>query len=378
MSVATWQDVLSRAVCEGHTLRLPDEVLERALYEEVADVLARLGGKWKRRGKAKDGVPQGAHVFPHDPAPLLAAVLETGEMPPKNPTAFFPTPADVVAKMVEWCDLPHFDVEVCRILEPSAGTGAIADAIREAAPSARLDLVEVLPINAAMLRRKGYQPHEGDFLQWRPEYEYDVVLMNPPFSLEGDPLAYITHILHAWSLLRDGGQLVSITPTGWMHRSDQRSRDFLAMVGEYGDSGEIEAGAFKESGTGIATRIVWMRKDSQEWKADPFQGWPSWHCWSAALWEGNEREFMEARHRLHEEIHAGNLSLDLFGNPEPETTAAIRKHWDAVVLHANKHHDGCRPAESDWSHLVALTVEQYREWREWEDGREPKPSLEAA
>lgn len=371
-------DVLRAVTCAGHEAKLPDFTLERELYEEIAEVLSRLGGKWKRRGKAKDGVPQGVHVFPYDPSPLLAAVIETGEEPPKNPTAFFPTPAAVVAQMVKWCELPTFDSELCRILEPSAGTGAIADAIREHAPAAKLDLIEVLPINAAMLRRKGYEVHEGDFLQWKPGYQYDAVLMNPPFSLEGDPVAYLTHIEHAWSLLRDGGQLVAITPTGWTYRADRRSRDFIALVGEHGDSAEIEAGAFKESGTGIATRLVWMRKDNQRWKADPINGFPTWHTWAAGLWSDSEREFCVTRDRIYERIRSGALGLDLFGGPEEATRSEIVKHFEAVIVHANKSFEGIRPTESDYSYLVTHFLEEYAIWLEWETSRAPLKKSEAA
>lgn len=365
-------DVLSRAVCEGQELRLPDESLERDVYEAVADVLSRIGGKWKRRGKAKDGVPQGVHLFPYDPAPLLEAFLETGDLPPKNPTAFFPTPPDVVDRMLKWCELDRFDFEGRRILEPSAGIGAIAEAAREAAPLATLDTVEVLPINAAMLRRKGFEPHTGDFLEWKPDYEYDAVLMNPPFSVDGDRLAYITHIEHAWSLLREGGELVSITPTAWQFRSDKRSRDFMAMVGEYGDSDEIEEGAFKESGTTIATRLVWMRKDDQAWKAEPHNGYPSWHVFAACLWESCERELNDARYRIFDRLDAKELPLDLFGKPTGDTITAIREHWEAVVEHANKHHQGIRPTDADWLALIDETMDDYAEHVAWEnrDGEE--------
>ncbi len=359
-------DILAAAVVEGQGVRLPSVPLDRVLYEEVNEVLVRLGGKWKRHGKARDGVPQGTHEFPYDPAPLLSAVMETGEMPPKNPTAFFPTPPAIVAKMVTWARLAEKDSEHCRVLEPSAGTGAILDAIRETAPSAQLDAVEVLPINAAMLRRKGYAPHEMDFLHWRPEYQYDAVLMNPPFSLDGDPLAYITHIDHAWSLLRDGGDLVAITPPGWQFRSDAKSREFQMMVGEYGESDEIPTGAFKESGTAVATRIVWMRKDNQTWKANEYAGWPSWHCWAANLWSDNEREFTESRDRIFDRLRAGALTVDLFGAPEGAARAEIAEHFRKIIHHANAHHEGIRPTDADMGHLVAHFVEEYRLWLEWE------------
>ena len=47
------------------TGRITSGQLDRSLYEEVNEVLVRLGGKWKG-GRTK------AHLFPYDPRPLVA------------------------------------------------------------------------------------------------------------------------------------------------------------------------------------------------------------------------------------------------------------------------------------------------------------------
>ncbi|MCI0728861.1 MAG: class I SAM-dependent methyltransferase [Chloroflexi bacterium] len=227
----TTLNVLRGATCQGNKVFLNQPQLPRPVYEGVNEVLVRLRGKWK-------GGRTQAHVFPYDPRPLLEAVIESGEMPPKNPTAFFATLSDVIQEMFKFADAEHLNL-MCeyghpvRILEPSAGTGAIADAIREHWPNCQLDLVELLDLNANLLRRKGYEPHEGDFLAFRPEHKYDLVLMNPPFSVETDANAYIAHIKHAYELLASAGVLVSVAPQGFTFRTDKQTREFFKLVGGF-------------------------------------------------------------------------------------------------------------------------------------------------
>jgi SAM-dependent methyltransferase len=239
--------VLARAECDGHAVRLPGEQLERKLYMEVNEVLSRLGGEWKS-GKVR------AHVFDEDPAPLLAVVVETGEMPPKNPMAFFPTPAPVVARMMEI--VQEAVARARRALEPSAGEGDIASRLaRDLTSGATLDVVELDPRRAAKLRAAGFHAHEIDFLMFAGD-GYDVVAMNPPFTAPGDPLAYIAHIRHAHSLLAPGGELVSVAPNNFPTRSDRRCTAFREFVQAHGSWEELPRDAFKESGTGTACVLV--------------------------------------------------------------------------------------------------------------------------
>ncbi|WP_373420012.1 class I SAM-dependent methyltransferase [Raoultella planticola] len=93
-----------------------------------------------------------------------------------------------------------------QILEPEAGTGAILRAIREAAPLARCDSVE---LNADLVRHlrdnfPGVSVWQGDFLAYRPENRYSKIIMNPPFHHAQD----IRHIQRAVTLLAPGGVTV--------------------------------------------------------------------------------------------------------------------------------------------------------------------------
>lgn len=279
-------EVLNQTQFKEFIALLPDRQLDRPLYEEVNEVLVRCGGKWNRSKKG--------HVFPYDPKPLVEAVAKTGQMPPKNPTAFFPTPRKLVEWMVEFTHLDCYWTG-SRILEPSGGTGGILDVIRETAQANdvewQIDTCEFLDINRAMLLKKGYNVVASDFMEYQPDFKYQVILMNPPFSLDGAPLAYIDHVMHAWSMLEKAGQFAAIVPPGFMYRSDKKSQDFLRFVCDHLQWEECGEGAFKESGTNTNTLIIYGEKQDVGWRRAPYNGWVSWAAWSASLHFENEYSF---------------------------------------------------------------------------------------
>jgi hypothetical protein len=246
-------DVLRGATVEEFTVILNSPQLERGLYGRVNELLVRLGGKWKR-GKG--------HVYPYDPTYLLSGVIGSGMMPPKNPLAFFPTPNEVIWEMLSYAPLCGSWAKEMRFLEPSAGQGAIANIIcdesRQTPSDINMDLVEIDPFRASLLRGQGYKNvFEMDFLDYIPGPVYDMILMNPPFSLKGDSVAYATHILHAYDLLAPEGVILAIVPSSWKQKMDAKSRR-LVEIGSY--SLAVPKGAFKESGTMVSTEILYITK----------------------------------------------------------------------------------------------------------------------
>lgn len=239
------EDVLRRSRVEGTTLFLPDGQLDRKLYEAVNDVLARLGGQWNRKARG--------HVFKVDPAEKLAAVLETGKKPEKNPLDFFPTPQAVVEQMIARAGLR----DGMAVLEPSAGEGAIVLPLHRSRMRLVVDCVELDPERVALLRGLGLSVHEGDFLAYQTK-GYDRALMNPPFTSKEDPLVYIAHIRHAFSLLRPGGHLVAIAPGGFAFRDDKRTAEFRGLVDAVGGWVDLPQGSFTVSGTEVSTVLLWM------------------------------------------------------------------------------------------------------------------------
>lgn len=247
--------------------------------------MSRIGGKWHKGKKC--------HLFPYDPSPLLRAVVSSGELPEKNPTAFFPTPRNLVNRLIEVTRLCEYTEG--RILEPSAGTGAIAQAIKAASPLATLDCCEFLGVNRTALIDQGFQVVAEDFTAYQPDESYRAILMNPPFSLADDSQAYITHFNHAWSMLDHRGRIAAIVPTGWLSTQTKKVSAFRDFVSDNLDFELVEAGAFKESGTMVATAIIYGEKEDQPWRRKPHHGWHSYHGWHTGLWMDNDRTTYERK-----------------------------------------------------------------------------------
>lgn len=224
----TWSD-------DGKLGTLTSGQLDRKTYERVNKALDAMGGKWNRK--------LGGHVFPTDPRPNVEGLVLNGTLTVKR-DGFFETPADVVDRMMAYV-WPQG-----RVLEPSAGLGAIAD--RLPVPKEDIFCIELDPQRAAVLEQKGYKTLCADFLAVTPG-KFDTILMNPPFE-EGQD---IDHVRHAFDCLAPGGAMASVMSTGPFFRNDRKAtafREWFASVG--GTQFPLPADSFKESGTNVNTCYV--------------------------------------------------------------------------------------------------------------------------
>ena len=152
----------------------------------------------------------------------------------------FPTPPDLARRVVELADIrPGMTV-----LEPSAGTGALLDALDT---HEGVTAVEINGTLAEVLRTR-YPRCDvrcADFLALGDEVgTFDRVVMNPPFDHGSD----IEHIKHAYRKLKPGGRLVAICANGPKQQE---------IMGEICSAWvELPAGSFKEQGTNVSTAIV--------------------------------------------------------------------------------------------------------------------------
>lgn len=169
-----------------------------------------------------------------------------------NIPGYFPTPPAVVSLMLE-----HSRVEPGQtVLEPSAGSGNIADAVKEAGAS--VECFEVHCTLAEILRAKGHTVTGADFIAKPPGVKYDAVLMNPPFEKGQD----IEHVKAAFDTLNGNGRLVSVMSPGPFFRSDRKAVEFREWFDNHGgEKIELPEGAFKESGTGVSTVMIVIDKD---------------------------------------------------------------------------------------------------------------------
>lgn len=241
-------DLLRRSTIDGPTVRLPYGQVDRPLYVAVDKVLKMLGGKWDRR--------QSGHVFPFDPTDKIAEALGDGKVVSRQQTLqLFETPVALADRLVS--ALGHIEGLTC--LEPSAGRGRIVQALAMRDPD-WVVAVEIDPDNGAALTalNKSHAVILGDFLAQSPELLIcDAVAMNPPFKGNQD----IRHVRHAFECLRTGGKLAAIVSEHGFTGRERECEDWRAWLAD--NDAEIEvipAGAFKESGTGIQTRMIVVRK----------------------------------------------------------------------------------------------------------------------
>ncbi|MDO6737060.1 methyltransferase [Wenyingzhuangia sp. 2_MG-2023] len=172
----------------------------------------------------------------------------------KKIDGFFPTPKPLIDRMLSMAKVYENET----ILEPSAGLGHIAEAIREKYPLNDLSCIEFNYQLSEVLIKKGFEDTENiNFLT--STHKYDVIFMNPPFEKHQD----IDHVKHAFNLLNTGGRLVAIM-AGNKHESSSNKKinEFLQMVEEYGHIQENETGSFKNAfnSTNVNTVTVYLEK----------------------------------------------------------------------------------------------------------------------
>jgi phospholipid N-methyltransferase len=165
----------------------------------------------------------------------------------------FPTPAELARKVVELAGIEAGH----EVLEPSAGTGALLDAVKEQAADSKVVAVELnyaLADNLASRYTDAENSAEGlcrnvlqaDFLSLTPADlgKFDRIVMNPPFENGAD----IKHIKHAQRFLKSGGVLVAICANGPRQRSE-----LMEMATHWED---LPAGSFKAQGTNVNAALV--------------------------------------------------------------------------------------------------------------------------
>lgn len=120
---------------------------------------------------------------------------------------FYTTPADTVHAFLDSFEgISTSD----RILEPSAGNGAIIQALRDHGYTNRIDAVEIRPDELAALEALADTVTIGSFFDYDPGLGYDVIIGNPPYSMA---LEFINKSLE---LLHPGGLLIFLLRTNFL------------------------------------------------------------------------------------------------------------------------------------------------------------------
>jgi len=173
-------------------------------------------------------------------------------------TEFYPTPPNVIRKMLSGIKLG----EIKTILEPSAGKGDIAEAIKERTSNncsnyrQKIDTVEIDDNLRHILKGKGFRVIHDDFLTLQTFKAYDAIIMNPPFST-GDK-----HLLKALEMQKDGGKVVCLLNAETVRNPYSNIRkDLCRKLDEYEADIEFMDGAFADAERKTDVMIALIKVD---------------------------------------------------------------------------------------------------------------------
>lgn len=185
-----------------HILKMSiSTVSENKALEEL---LIYLGGRDSKRYLGWE--------FDYDPTAILRELMNSGVLPSKKDHQAYFTPDKLGDEALELLCVSESD----RVLEPSAGTGAMAKKL----PKDQTLCVEVSNFHAGILSAQGFNVVEADFLAFARSCSerFDRILMNPPYS-KGRAVA---HCEAALNLLDAGGRAVMIVPKTTVNELNRR------------------------------------------------------------------------------------------------------------------------------------------------------------
>lgn len=201
------------------------------------------------------------------PAPAPAPVVELPTRHTKRTEGYVATPPG----LAEWLVEHHAnldDLPAGRILEPSAGDGALIRAILAANDTAEVVAVEPYATRAEVIpedpRVEVTVATFEDFAM-RTQERFAAVVMNPPFSLPGQGPVWVDHVNTAWRLLAPGGRLVAIVLNSYTYRQGRKFDEVRQLVEDHGGGCiELDENAFASTGApGIRCVVIYADKPGE-------------------------------------------------------------------------------------------------------------------
>lgn len=168
---------------------------------------------------------------------------------------FYPTPQNLIDKMLFSLDFTM----IKSILEPSAGSGNIVEALKKKEKSYNkysfdIDCIEIDQKLQHILKGKNFRVVHNDFLTYDTMKEYNLIIMNPPFS-NG-----CKHLLKALEMQsRNGGAVVCLLNAETLKNPCTNERmDLKRKLTEYNANIEFIQDAFlyAERKTGVEIALV--------------------------------------------------------------------------------------------------------------------------
>ena len=187
------------------------------------------------------------------------------------PKEFYPTPRNLIDKML--CDLDFSMIK--SILEPSAGKGDIVEALKEKEEIRSygynkyqfdIDCIEMDQNLQHILRGKNFRVVYNDFLTYNTMKEYDLIIMNPPFS-NG-----YKHLLKALEMQqRNGGAVVCLLNAETLKNPCTNDRqDLQRKLAEYNAKIEYIQDAFLDAERKTAVEIALVKVQLPEVQRESF------------------------------------------------------------------------------------------------------------
>lgn len=174
---------------------------------------------------------------------------------------FWPTPRSVANRMIA-----KLSKDATHVLDPSAGKGDLADALKSHGIDHRgergrfsIDCIEADPELATLLSGKGFPVVGYDWLSYDGVCYYDAIVMNPPFS-NGD-----AHLMKAWEFMHDGEIVCLLNEETIANAHTQLRQKLGRIIAEHGNV-EYLGPCFKtaQRKTDVRVVMVYLRKQSDD------------------------------------------------------------------------------------------------------------------
>lgn len=127
---------------------------------------------------------------------------------------FYPTPQNILDEIKD--QIGELDSNQ-KLLEPSAGSGAIAQLYPD-----NFTCYEIYKPFVELLNAKGIQASNMDFLKQVGGYDYDKIIMNPPYSKK----RCLMHFEHSFSFIHQEGEIYIVAPTGLKDKLEKIAAKF--------------------------------------------------------------------------------------------------------------------------------------------------------
>lgn len=184
---------------------------------------------------------------------------------------FYPTPEKIINKML--CDIDFKMIH--SILEPSAGKGNIVESIKKKEKfysstynkvNYDIDCIEADQNLQSILKGKNFRVVYNDFLTYDTMKEYDIIIMNPPFS-NG-----CKHLLKALKMQqRNGGAIVCLLNAETLKNPCTNDRQYLQRkLTEYNAKVEFIQDAFMDAERKTAVEIALIKVQLPEVQRQSF------------------------------------------------------------------------------------------------------------